>query len=89
MKTLSIFLLGSPRIEVDGRPVSIQRRKVIALLAYLAVTARPQSRDTLATLLWSDHDQSSARSNLRRDLYWLKKAIGEAYLEIDGEQVSR
>jgi len=71
-----------------GRVETIQRRKVIALLAYLAVTARPQSRDTLATLLWSEYDQTNARANLRRDLYWLKKAIGETYLEIDGEQVS-
>ncbi|MEA3440915.1 MAG: BTAD domain-containing putative transcriptional regulator, partial [Chloroflexota bacterium] len=51
------------------------------------MTGRTQSRDTLATLLWPENDQSSARANLRRDLVYLKKAIGEPYLETDGEQV--
>ena len=35
-----LHLLGSPRLERDGTPVGIQRRKVMALLIYLAVTGR-------------------------------------------------
>ena len=62
---LALFLLGPPRIELDGEPVRIQRRKAVALLAYLAVTGRSHSRDALATLLWPEYDQSSARAGLR------------------------
>jgi DNA-binding SARP family transcriptional activator len=47
-------LLGPPQIQLDGRPVELGTRKVVALLAYLAVTAakgRPlQSRAVLAAL---------------------------------------
>ncbi len=35
---LRISLLGAPRIEVDGRPLSVDTRKATAMLAYLAVT---------------------------------------------------
>lgn len=36
---LRILLLGSPQIEYDGRYANTGRRKAIALLSYLAVTA--------------------------------------------------
>ena len=49
-----IAVLGSPRIERDGRPVTFDTRKAVALLCYLAVTARSQRRETLAALLWPD-----------------------------------
>ena len=68
MSRLALFLLGSPRIERDGEPVHIPRRKAVALLAYLAVTGQTHRRDALATLLWPEHDQSHARAGLRRAL---------------------
>ncbi|MFO7633987.1 MAG: hypothetical protein R6W76_15685 [Caldilinea sp.] len=37
MNGLSIRLLGSPHIELDGRPAALETRKATALLAYLAV----------------------------------------------------
>ena len=43
-------------------------RKAVALLAYLAVTGRPQQRDVLAALLWPELDQTKARGALRRTL---------------------
>ena len=72
MSRLSLFLLGPPRLQLDGDPVQIGRRKAVALLVYLALTRRRHSRDALATLFWPDYDQSSARavSNTAR----LKKA---------------
>ena len=51
---LNIHLLGAPRIELDGSPVSPDTRKAIALLAYLIVTGEPQQRDRLAAQLWPD-----------------------------------
>lgn len=86
MLSLRIFLFGTPRIEQNDKTITISRRKVVALLAYLAVTGQPQSRDTLAALLWPDHDQSGARANLRRDLSRLGSALGKDALQIDRNQ---
>ena len=40
--TLDIALLGTPEVLVDGAPLSVDTRKAVALLAYLAVTGWPQ-----------------------------------------------
>jgi predicted ATPase/DNA-binding SARP family transcriptional activator len=72
---LSLYFFGSPRIELDGIPVSIDLRKAIALLAYLAMTRQEHSRDSLAALLWPDNDQSHARAALRRTLFTLNKTL--------------
>jgi len=50
---LTLFLLGQPRIECDGALLVVDTRKAIALLAYIAVTQQPHSREALATLLHS------------------------------------
>jgi predicted ATPase/DNA-binding SARP family transcriptional activator len=87
MSGLALFLLGSPRVERDAEPIALQRRRAVALLAYLAVTGRSHSRDTLAALFWPEHDQSSARAGLRRVLSSLRKALGEGWLQVDRETV--
>jgi hypothetical protein len=56
---LTFYFLGLPRLERDGRPVEVDTRKAIALLAYLALMGN-QSRDALAALLWPEYDQSHA-----------------------------
>lgn len=55
-----IAVLGAPRIERDGRAVTFDTRKAVALLGYLATTGRPQRRETLAALLWPDADETHA-----------------------------
>src|SRR5262245_61837486 len=87
MARLNLWLLGPPRIEAETGPLEIQRRTAVALLVYLAVTGESQPRDSLATLLWPDSNQSEARMALRRDLSVLHKALGRAWLEIDREKV--
>ncbi len=84
---LSLFLLGSPRIELDGKAITVDTRKAIALLAYLAITRQPHSRDALAALLWPDYDQSHAYAALRRTLSVLNKAINGIGLEIERETI--
>jgi DNA-binding SARP family transcriptional activator len=84
---LQLHLFGSPQCRREGRPIIIRRRKAIALLAYLAVTAQTHSRDTLATLFWPEYDQSGSRANLRRDLSYLKRALGDDVLAIDWVEV--
>jgi len=48
--TLKLFLLGPLRVEVDDQPLTIRRRKALALLVYLAVSGQTYSRDALAAL---------------------------------------
>jgi DNA-binding SARP family transcriptional activator len=85
---LTLHLLGTPRVERDGMPVEVDTRKAIALLAYLAVSGQPHSRDALAALLWPDYDQSRARATLRRTLSVLGKALGGEWLDAGRETVS-
>ncbi|MFN2389440.1 MAG: tetratricopeptide repeat protein [Actinomycetota bacterium] len=75
MSRLTMRLLGSPQVDVDGAPVEVDTRKATALLASLAVAGRPQSRDSLAALLWPEYDQVRAHAALRRTLSTLKKGL--------------
>ena len=77
MPQLTLYLFGPPRLEIDENPVHIPRRKAMALLAHLAVSDQSHSRDALATLLWPENDQSSARAELRRTLSVLNRALGD------------
>jgi predicted ATPase/DNA-binding SARP family transcriptional activator len=88
MSRLALYLLGHPRIELDGSPLQVGRRKATALLAYLVVTGQGHSRDALATLFWPEHDQSQARAGLRRALASLRKALGQGWLYADRESVA-
>ncbi len=56
MSVLSLFLFGPPRVEIDGTSLSVDTRKAVALIAYLAITRQQHSRDSLAALLWPEND---------------------------------
>ena len=88
MPTLSLHLFGAPRIERDGVAVAVERRKSLALLAYLAVTRQPHGRDALATLLWPDFDAERARAALRRILVDLNATLGKGWIEAEGDQIA-
>ncbi|HEY7710555.1 MAG TPA: BTAD domain-containing putative transcriptional regulator, partial [Candidatus Entotheonella sp.] len=88
MARLVLHLFGTPRIELDDQTLAIQRRKSVALLAYLAVTQRPHHRDALATLLFPEYDQTGARENLRRILSSLHGELNRAWLQIDRVNVA-
>jgi predicted ATPase/DNA-binding SARP family transcriptional activator len=86
LEELRMALLGAPRIEVGGTPISVDTRKATAVLAHLAV-AGPSSRDHLAALLWPDSDQSRARGALRRTLSVLNKGLGGRWLQLSNQEV--
>jgi hypothetical protein len=65
MSHLHLRLFGAPQVELNGVPVALATRKVMALLAYLVITGQAHSRDALATLLWPEADQARARGSLR------------------------
>ena len=88
MSSLALYLLGLPRVERDGAPVRLRRRKAVALLAYLAVSGQRHGRDALATLLWPEFDQQRARAGLRVVLSSLRESLGEDALEVDRESVA-
>lgn len=79
MAQLTISLLGSFQVTLDGSPVTdFATDKARALLAYLAVEAgRPHRREALAGLLWSDQPQRKANQNLRQALVHLRQALDE------------
>src|SRR5688500_13058989 len=83
-----LFVLGQPRLKRDGGPIDLNLRKALALLAYIAVTDRPHSRDALATMLWPESDQREGRTRLRRTLHRLTQAIGEDILDSGAETIS-
>jgi DNA-binding SARP family transcriptional activator/predicted ATPase len=85
---LKLFFLGTPRLELDGEPVELGRRKAVALLAYLAVTAKTYTREALAALFWPDLDPPRAFSNLRRVVWELNQDLGAGWLEVDRETLA-
>jgi len=74
-----IDLLGGFAVRDEvGREVAIASRKAQALLAFLALApGKPQPREKLMGLLWSDRAEPQARSSLRQALSELRKALPE------------
>jgi DNA-binding SARP family transcriptional activator len=97
VKPLSIRLLGPPEVSFQGRSLRFGRKKVLALLCYLAAEGANRSRRELAELLWPNSDERRARTDLRSALTRLRRVLGEdgasgnghgeggGYLAIDGE----
>ena len=67
---LSLSLLGTFDATLYGVPVtSLESNRVRALLSFLAVESdRPHRREYLASLLWPNRPESTARKNLRQAL---------------------
>ena len=74
---LELNLLGAPEVCVDGMAQDANLlSKDLALLYYLAATGQPQTRTSLAVLLWGDLNDAAARSNLRKALATLRQSFG-------------
>ncbi len=79
--------LGSPVLERDGTEVRFTRKKSLALLAYLAVTRQPESRDGLAALLWPDQPPAPASGYLRTALYDINTVCPDRLIDADRQAV--
>jgi predicted ATPase/DNA-binding SARP family transcriptional activator len=75
-----LHLLGPPGLELNNAPIIADRRKTLALLAYLAVNRWPHHRDHISALLWPDYDQPKAYTNLRHILWEVQQLIGEGWI---------
>ena len=85
---LAIRVLGPLEVLAGDRPLVVDTRKALAILAVLAVEGRPFARDELAALLWPEGDDESARGALRRTLSVLKAGLGERWLVVERSTVA-
>lgn len=73
---ISIKTLGELRVFRDGEPVDLPpSKRTRALLAYLAITARPHRRDRLCELFWELPDDP--RGSLRWSLSKLRPLLND------------
>ena len=85
-----IELLGDFRLVYDGTPITVSSARQQTLLAYLLIHRyAPQPRQQIAFLFWPNSTESQARTNLRRELHHLRRALPiiDQFLEIDGTLV--
>src|SRR6266571_1543309 len=85
-------VLGPARVTIAGAdaPQELLWRKHLALLVYLARSPRrARTREHLLGLLWSDRDERQARHSLSEALGVLRRALGEAAVRADVDQVRR
>ncbi len=85
---LTIRVLGEPSVRFAGENVRIVNRKLLCLLAYLAmVDGCRESRERLVGLLWSESDEKHARGSLRQAMTAFRRISGE--LGFDGFETDR
>lgn len=77
-RTLRLNVLGPFDAQwSDGTALEVTGKKIQGLLGYLAVeSARPHSREQLASLLWSETGDERARHNLRQALSKIRRSYG-------------
>lgn len=85
---LEIRLFGGLELRIDGAALTVFiSTKAPALIAYLAVSRRPASRDLLAALFWGEMGDADAKNNLRQTLTSLRKGL-DPFLEITRDTVA-
>jgi predicted ATPase/DNA-binding SARP family transcriptional activator len=82
-----VYFLRPFRIEQKGNIVHLPTRKTESLLAYLVLHPNSHSREKLATLLWADSSDVSARGSLRKALNFIRKHLGNEIILSDRDQV--
>lgn len=60
MAEVEIYVLQTPKVILDGNPMLLPYKKAEALLYYMAVE-KHATRDQIATLLWDNCDESTAK----------------------------
>lgn len=92
MVGLQLQLLGGFNVSFDGAPVSgFHQPRLQSLLAYIVLNRHtPIARSAIAFLFWPDSTDKQARTNLRKLLYSLRKALPKAdrYLDVTTESIA-
>src|SRR5437763_5891854 len=77
MGRLLLRSFGTHEVSHAEQPLIFQTRKVLALLAYLAVEQGVHSRDKITALLWPESDEERGKASLRRALAYLRESLDE------------
>ncbi|MDY4647312.1 MAG: BTAD domain-containing putative transcriptional regulator [Aerococcus suis] len=72
-------LLGNPIIYLDDEMIHFPFAKINALVYYLLIN-QTVSREEMASLLWPDKTETSAKKNLRNTIYQANKTLGDDYI---------
>jgi tetratricopeptide (TPR) repeat protein len=88
--THRLILLGGAVIRSGVQPLGgpAAHRHRLALLALLAASPAPVSRDKLIAFLWPERDTESGRNLLKVAVHELRKLLGEHALRSTGDQLS-
>jgi DNA-binding SARP family transcriptional activator len=88
---IEIRLLGGFHVSVNGARVALVSPRIQSLLTYLVMhRGVPQPRQKVACTLFPDTSEAQARTNLHKQIRFLRKALAEAlpnpegYLDCDG-----
>ncbi len=84
--TLRIAILGTAEINRDERPIGLPGYRPLAILVYLLLTGKPQSRQHLVDLLFEQPDDP--RGALRWTLSQLRKHLGSDAIHADRQEIS-
>lgn len=84
---VKLIFLGKPQVFYNGIPLDIRVKKAVALLAYLATTAKAHSRERLATFFWPDSKEDVARTSLRQITQTLRTTPLAAALLINRDTI--
>lgn len=76
MTRIEVHVLGVPEVRIDGKTIEFPFKKAEALFYFLCFNKKT-TRERLSSLLWSEHNDESARKNLRNAIYVIKRLIGE------------
>ena len=82
--SLEFFLLGRPYMRLDGRELTVRRRKSAALLYAMACRITPLGRSAAAGLLWPEYPPDRARQSLRQTLYDISSCAGRPLVSSSG-----
>jgi DNA-binding SARP family transcriptional activator/tetratricopeptide (TPR) repeat protein len=76
--SISVRVLGEIVIDIDGSAVELPASvRAVALLGWLAIHPGPRPRSEIASSLWPDVPDSSARNSVRSALWSLRQAFDD------------
>ena len=87
---IRLTLLGGAVLRSNGNPLGgpAAHRHRLALLALLAASPSPVSRDKLIAFLWPERDTEGGRNLLKVAVHELRKLLGDHAIRSTGDQLS-
>jgi DNA-binding SARP family transcriptional activator/tetratricopeptide (TPR) repeat protein len=94
MKSIEVFMVGYPRVTVDGQIVVFPFKKAEAVF-YILMLEKQLERLEMCTLLWPNVGETASKKNLRNAIYTIRKTLGvdifvlekRSLLKIDTEKI--